>query len=113
MSESAINVPVRDEQPSGGRSIVQRLLQIDEIGVIGALVVSHPIASAQRGSLRMCNGNCSGSVDFPVVDSVVIPIAVRTPVKTLPPAAVQIESNSAVRSASRRTRTSAPCGAGA
>lgn len=39
MSESAINVPVGEEQPSRGRSVLQRLLQIDEIGVIGALVV--------------------------------------------------------------------------
>jgi len=49
MSESAINVPVRDEQPSGGRSVLQRLLQIDEIGVIGALVVLIVLLSVLAG----------------------------------------------------------------
>ena len=49
MSESAINVPVRDDQPSGGRSILQRLLQIDEIGVIGALVVLIALLSILAG----------------------------------------------------------------
>ncbi|MDQ2653599.1 MAG: hypothetical protein M3Z20_11230, partial [Chloroflexota bacterium] len=49
MSESAIDVPVRDEQPGGGRSIVQRLLQIDEIGVIGALVLLIVLLSATAG----------------------------------------------------------------
>jgi ribose transport system permease protein len=49
MSESAINVPVRDEQPDGRRSILQRLLQVDEIGVIGALVVLIVLLSATAG----------------------------------------------------------------
>jgi ribose transport system permease protein len=49
MSESAINVPVRDEQPGEGKSFLQRLLQIDEIGVIGALVVLIVLLSVLAG----------------------------------------------------------------
>ena len=49
MSESAINVPVREEPPSNGPSFWQRLLQVDEIGVIGALVLLIVLLSATAG----------------------------------------------------------------
>ena len=49
MSESAINVPVREEPPSNGPSFWQRLLQVDEIGVIGALVLLIVLLSLTAG----------------------------------------------------------------
>ncbi|MEZ4561240.1 MAG: ABC transporter permease [Thermomicrobiales bacterium] len=49
MSESAIKVPVRDEQTGGGRSVLRRLLQVDEIGVIGALVLLIVLLSLTAG----------------------------------------------------------------
>jgi ribose transport system permease protein len=40
MGESTIGLPARDERPRGGlRSLLRRLGQVDEIGVIGALIV--------------------------------------------------------------------------
>jgi ribose transport system permease protein len=57
MSESAINVPVREEQPGGGRSVVQRLLQIDEIGVIGALVLLIALLSILAGDKFLTTQN--------------------------------------------------------
>jgi ribose transport system permease protein len=40
MGESTIGIPVRDEPPqSGPRSLIRRIGQVDEIGVIGALII--------------------------------------------------------------------------
>ncbi|MCA9876629.1 MAG: ABC transporter permease [Thermomicrobiales bacterium] len=49
MSDTAVNVPARDDRPSGGRSLAQRLLLIDEIGVIGALAVLIVLLSLLAG----------------------------------------------------------------
>ncbi len=57
VSESAINVPVRDEQPGERRSVMQRLLQIDEIGVIGALVLLIALLSVTAGDTFLTTQN--------------------------------------------------------
>lgn len=57
MSESAINVPVRDERPSTGRSVLRRLLQVDEIGVLGALVVLIALLSVLAGDKFLTTQN--------------------------------------------------------
>jgi ribose transport system permease protein len=50
MGDSAMGLSARDEPPRGGfRSVAQRLGQIDEIGVIGALIVLIVLLSALAG----------------------------------------------------------------
>jgi ribose transport system permease protein len=50
MGDSAMGLSARDEAPRGGfRSVAQRLGQIDEIGVIGALIVLIVLLSALAG----------------------------------------------------------------
>jgi ribose transport system permease protein len=40
MGESTLGAPARDERPQGGfRSVTRRMAQLDEIGVLGALIV--------------------------------------------------------------------------
>lgn len=49
MGESAVGVPAREERPGGVRSLLKRVGQIDEIGVIGALIVLIALLSTLEG----------------------------------------------------------------